>query len=81
MQTSARESSCSWASFWASFRFWSILVAFGRRMGRRFGRRFVFGRFWSLLGVVWGFVLFWSVLVAFERRMGRRFVLVVFGHF
>ena len=34
-------------------------------LGRRFGRRFVFGRFWSLLGVVWGVVLFWSFLVAF----------------
>ncbi len=54
-------------------------------LGRRFGRRFVFGRFWSLLVVIWGVVLvvvsFWSFLVAFGRRMGRRFVLVVFGRF
>ncbi len=77
MRTSARELSCSWASF----RFWSLLVAFGRRMGRRFGSRFVFGRFWSLLGVVWGFVLFWSFLVAFGHRMRRLFDLVVFGRF
>jgi hypothetical protein len=41
----------------------------------------VFGRFWSLLDVVWGVVLFWSFLVAFGRRMGRRFVLVVFVAF
>ncbi len=50
-------------------------------LGRRFGRRFVFDRFWSLLGVVWGVVLYWSFLVAFGRRMGRRIVLVVFGRF
>ena len=54
-------------------------------LGRRFGRRFVFGRFWSLLIVVWGAVLvvprFWSFMVDFGRRMGRRFVLVVFGRF
>ena len=50
-------------------------------LGRRFECRFVFGRFWSLLGVVWGVVLFWSFLVAFGRRMVRRFVLVVFGRF
>ncbi len=49
-------------------------------LGCRFGRRFIFGRFWSHLGVVWG-VLFWSFLVAFGRRMGRRFVLVFFGRF
>ncbi len=45
MRASERESSCSWASFWASFHFWSFLVAFDLRMGRRFGRP----RFWSFL--------------------------------
>ncbi len=60
----------------------SFLVVFGRRMGvvlvvvsflvvfgrfwASYGASLCFGRFGSLLGVVWGVVLFWSFLVAFD---------------
>ncbi len=44
-------------------------------LGRRFGRRFVFGRFWSLLVVVWGVVL---VVVSFFGRF-RSLLGVVWG--
>ncbi len=50
-------------------------------LGRRFGRRFVFGRFWSLLIVVWA--PFWSsaFLVVFGRFWASHGGSFCFGRF
>ncbi len=47
-------------------------------LGRRFERRFVFGRFWSLLGVVLVFVSFLVVFGRFWTSYGASFC---FGRF
>ncbi len=49
-------------------------------LGRRFGRRFVFGRLWSLFGVVWGVVLaVVSILVVFGRFWASYVCILVIG--
>ncbi len=50
-------------------------------LGRRFGRRFVFGRFWSLLIVVWGAVLVVRVLGRFWSLLGVAWGVVLFWSF
>ena len=47
-------------------------------LGRRFGRRFVFGRFWSLLIVVWGAVLVVRVFGRFWSLLGVAWGVVLF---
>ena len=50
-------------------------------LGRRFGRRFVFGRFWSLLIVVWGAVLVVRVFGRFWSLLGVVWDIVLFWSF
>ncbi len=50
-------------------------------LGRRFGRRFVFGRFWSLLIVVWGAVLVVRIFGRFLSLLGVAWGVVLFWSF